>query len=154
MTNSREVHSVLHPDRPCHPCILCHKGNQSRYFHPKTLKDPSILEFLQTYEPDLAIKADSCICRSCKNELIKVKGSDIIPRWRKAIIHKTNENCCIPLCLSVENITKCVTNKLKVLQYFEDTQLHVGAHSTSCESDIQEDVYLCRPHYHAWEVRH
>ena len=56
VTELHTVVSSVHPCKHCQPCIFCKKGNQSKYFHPKTWKDPSLLPCLQEYEPLLKIE--------------------------------------------------------------------------------------------------
>ena len=66
------------------PCLLCKKANQSKYFHPRAWKDDSLLECLKQFEPSFSIQRDSCICRSCNNEVKYITNVQFIPRWRKA----------------------------------------------------------------------
>ena len=89
----REVSSSAHPGRPCQPCILCKKGNLSKYFHPKTIKDKASLEKLRQLEPMLAIEPSSCICRNCRDDLSKLSESSFIPRWRK---NRERSECSVP----------------------------------------------------------
>ena len=45
------------------------QGNNSKYFHPKSWKDSSLLERLRILEPSLEIQLDSCICRLCRDNM-------------------------------------------------------------------------------------
>ena len=81
--SSREVTSSVHQGHLCTPCILCKKGIQSKYFHPKSSKANSLLKKLQEYEPTLGIGPDSCICRVCRNEISDIDNDGFSPRWRK-----------------------------------------------------------------------
>lgn len=54
-TDVRKVTCSVHQGRDCQPCILCKKGNQSKYFHPKSWKDDSLLQSLREYEPCINI---------------------------------------------------------------------------------------------------
>ena len=84
-TQLRQVTSSIHPGQPCQPCILCNQGNHSKYFHPKTWKDDTLVARLKQYvEPDIDIKPDSCICRSCRDDVNKIDNPSFTPRWRKS----------------------------------------------------------------------
>ena len=99
----REVSSSAHPGRPCQPCILCKKGNLSKYFHPKTIKDKASLEKLRQLEPMLAI------CRNCRDDLSKLSESSFIPRWRK---NRERSECSVPECsIFPQKVTKLVTRE-------------------------------------------
>ena len=103
----RPVTSHVHPGQPCRPCILCKIVNQSKYFHPKSWKDPSLLERLQEFEPSLCVELHSCICRPCRNELKDITNHQFVPRWRK---HKgMTQSCFVPECMNdAQKITKRV----------------------------------------------
>ncbi len=60
-TASRDLRLVTSHVQPCQPCILCKKGNQSKYFHPKSWKDASLFERLKQFEPSLGIEPQSCM---------------------------------------------------------------------------------------------
>ena len=103
----REVSSSAHPGRPCQPCIPCKKGNLSKYFHPKTIKDKASLEKLRQLEPMLAIEPSSCICRNCRDDLSKLSESSFIPRWRE---NRERSECSVPECsIFPQKVTKLVT---------------------------------------------
>ena len=106
----RNVTSSAHPGRQCQPCILCKKGNLSKYFHPKTIKNKTNLEHLRQLEPLLVIQPDSCICRCCRDDISKLSEPGFTPRWRK---HSAiNECCCVPNCsTSPQKVTKLVTRE-------------------------------------------
>ena len=72
---SRMGTSAIHPGQPCQECSLCKKRGLSKYTHPKSWKDPSLLQVLQTTEPSLALQPESCICVALE--------SRFSPRWRK-----------------------------------------------------------------------
>ena len=107
---SRQVTSSAHPGRQCQPCILCKKGNLSKYFHPKTIKNKTNLEHLQQLEPLVEIQPDSCICRCCRDDISKLSEPGFTPRWRK---HSAiDECCCVPNCrTSPQKVTKLVTRE-------------------------------------------
>ena len=65
--------SSIHPGQPCCPSVLCcEKAN------PKLQKVGSLLENLKLFEPSLRMEPDSCICRSCRNEIKDVNNQFII----------------------------------------------------------------------------
>ena len=101
----RLVTSHVHPAQPCRPSILCKIVNQSKYFHPKSWKDPSLLERLQEFEPSLCVELHSCICRPCRNELKDITNHQFVPRWRK---HKgMTQSCFVPECMNdAQKVTK------------------------------------------------
>lgn len=109
--NLRLVTSHVHPGQPCQPCILCKKDNQSKYFHPKSWKDASLLDCLKQYEPWI----QSCIRRLCRNELNKVKditNTGFVPRWRKSNKGIT-KSCAIPECANTaQKITKLANRSI------------------------------------------
>ena len=143
--NLRLVTSHVHPGQPCQPCILCKKDNQSKYFHPKSWKDASLLDCLKQYEPSLDIEPQSCICRPCRNELNEVKditNTGFVPRWRKSNKGIT-KSCAIPECANTaQKITK-LANRSTILQLFS-----IENESDTDSSD--EGVPLCTEHYGAW----
>ena len=106
-TWERVVTSSAHKGS-CQPCVLCKKGNQSKYFHPKTWKDPTLLERLQEYEPSLKITVESCLCRPCRNEVSQIGTSNFIPRWRKSVSTEA-KYCCIPGCSNSDVIATIVS---------------------------------------------
>ena len=142
----RLVTSNVHPGRPCQPCVLCNRGNLSKYFHPKSWKDVSLLETLQQHEPSLHIQADSCICRPCQNEVKDIKRDQFIPRWRKS---RMTQICIVPECThSAQKATK-LTSKSAILSFFTTENTEDSDMSQSSDS-TNEGVPLCAEHYGAW----
>ena len=144
-TGNKEVTSQVHPGRPCHPCILCNKGNQSKYFHPKSSKDASLLDRLKQFEPSLGIEPDSCICRPCYNESKDIKAGECVPRWRKLSKGMT-QPCFVPGCMnSAQKVTK-LANQATIQQFFSSTS--ISQSHTMVKDD--DGVPLCTEHYGAW----
>ena len=112
----RQVTSQVHPGRPCQPCVLCSKGNQSKYFHPKSWKDSTLLESLQELEPSLNIEPESCICRPCNNEVKDIGKDNFIPRWRKK--GTKQQSCIVPRCLNAAKTVTKLTNPSALLAFF------------------------------------
>ena len=109
----RQVSRSIHQGQLCQPCILCKQGNQSKYFHPKSWKDKSLLEQLRKYEPSTDIKLDSCICRSCSN----ICDDSFVPRWRK-LRNGEHAKCYVLGCQNaVHKVTKLV-NKASLRNFF------------------------------------
>ena len=106
-STNRQVMSSIHPGRPCHPCSLCGQGNLSKYFHPKSWKNPDLVAKLQETEPEADIQPDSCICRPCRDDVNKIKNPGYIPRWKRS--SKPESKCCYPDC---KNVSKKKTTKL------------------------------------------
>ena len=133
----RIVTSNVHPGQPC---TLCKKGNQSKYFHPKSWKDASLLERLKQLEPSLNIEPHSCICRPCRNEVKNIMNDGFIPRWRKS----NKGMCFVPKCThSAQKVTK-LANELDILAFFSIDDIdkeNIGS---------QPGVPLCTEHYGAW----
>ena len=142
----RLVTSNVHPGRPCQPCVLCNRGNLSKYFHPKSWKDGSLLETLQQHEPSLHIEADSCICRQSLNEVKDIKRDQFMPRWRKS---RMTQICIVPECThSAQKATK-LTSKSAILRFFTTENTEDSDMSQSSDS-TNEGVPLCAEHYGAW----
>ena len=145
VTELRKVTSAVHQGQPCQPCILCKKGNQSKYFHPKSWKDNSLLQSLRVYEPSINIQPESCICRPCRNEINNISEDGFIPRWRKLMNKCTQTKCCVPNCTSnVHKVTKLV-DKVTVSKFF-----NAQNENTEPESATDEGAGLCKEHYGAW----
>ena len=105
----RQVTCSVHPERPCHPCVLCKKGNLSKYFHPKTFKNKTSLELLRQYEPELSIDPTSCICRNCRDDICRLSEPSFVPRWKRS--HTASDKCSIPECSDPSyKVTKLVTS--------------------------------------------
>ena len=138
----RKVTSSVHQGRDCQPCILCKKGNQSKYFHPKSWKDDTLLQSLRDHEPSLNIQPESCICRPCRNDVSRISEDGFIPRWRKQT-NKGSIECCVPNCTNnVYKVTKLV-DKISVYNFFcgQDENVSVQPESGAGE----EGVGLCLP---------
>ena len=56
-----------------------------QYAHPVRWKNPDLLTFLRSIEPDLSIQPDSCIWRNCNDNLRKGQKDpeNFRPRWQK-----------------------------------------------------------------------
>ena len=135
----RQVMSSVHPGRPCHCCSLCGQGNLSKYFHPKSWKDPNLIVQLQETEPAADIQPDSCICRPCRCDISQIRNAGFIPRWRK--INPSKPKCCHPGCSNVSyKITK-LASKARVFQL-----LNVQV-DDSQESLTDDQTALCTEHY-------
>ena len=143
----RPVTSAIHPDRLCQPCILCHKGDLSKYFHPKSWKDPSLLEQLKLYEQSIDIQPESCICRLCRNDVNKLCQEGFVPRWRENTGTGTGtvRVCYIPGCTSTDvKVTKAVSPH-ELLQFFNSSD------TVECNSpEPTGDIPLCSHHYMQW----
>ena len=145
VTEPRQVTSVTHPGRPCESCVLCNKGNQSNYFHPKSWKDPLLLQRLQEFEPSLNIQPESCICPQCRNDVRKL-GNDSIPtRWRKNS-SVTVKNCYIHCCTNVDIKVTKLMERQAIVEFFACNT------SDSCQSSENETegIPLCSHHYMEW----
>lgn len=142
---SRQVMSHVHSGQPCQPCILCKKGNQSKYFHPKSWKDASLLERLQQFEPSLHIQPHSCICRPCRNEVNDIKEG-FVPRWRKSSKGVT-QPCFAPECThSAQKVTK-LANRSTLSDFFSIQNENIPSQSSQV---TDEGVPLCTEHYGEW----
>ena len=126
-------------------CILCQKGNQSKYFHPKSWKDPSKLQHLQELEPSFNVQPDSCICRQCIHDAGRLyEGQNITPRWRKATAVR-KKHCFVSGCTHSNIKVADITERESILEYFkhdENTQV-----LTQSESGTMS---LCSIHYGEW----
>ena len=134
---SRQATSSVHPGRSCCPCALCNKGNLSKYSHPKTWKNPLVLQQLQEFEPSLNLHDESCICQPCRRDVLNLNSGDgsFTPRWRKS---KEVKKCFVNGCPNCTDI-----KMTKVLaQFFECTYL-------SAESECA-NIPLCNSHYNKW----
>lgn len=108
ITLKRQVTCSVHPETPCHPCILCKKGNYSKYFHPKTLKNKTSLDLLHQSEPQLSIEPTSCIYRNCRDDICRLSEPSFVPRWKK--LHNDNK-CFLPECNNpAHKVTKLATS--------------------------------------------
>lgn len=114
-TQVRTVTSSIHQGRPCQPCILCKASNFSKYFHPKSWKDKSLLENLRKYEPFVDIQLDSCICRLCRDDVSRICNETFVPRWKRCT---NNSKCYIHGCKNaVHRVTKVAT-RTEVCDFF------------------------------------
>ena len=142
-TQLRQVTCSIHPGRPCQPCSLCKQGNQSKYFHPKSWKDKTLLEHLRKYEPSFDIQPDSCICRLCRDDVSKINYDGFIPRWKKMKRHE-HAKCYIFGCKnSVYKVMKLV-NKAGVCDFFG-----VQIKNTEPTCSDEDGTALCMEHYGA-----
>ena len=135
----RQVCSAVHKGRPCQPCILCKQGNQSKYFHPKSWKDASLLEHLRRSEPSLD---NSCICRPCRDDLSKLGNKGHIPRWRN-IKKSSKEMCYVPACSNPSFKVTKVASKATLEQLFE-----ISSTDNEPPASNEERGYpMCKEHY-------
>ena len=137
----RQVTSAVHPGLPCQACALCKKGNHSKYFHPKSWKEPILLQQLQQFEPSLGICPDSCICRLCRQDVNKLadRVHGFVPRWRKG--EQTVKRCFIDGCTGIDIKVTKVTDLAVMIKFF------------SCDSEREstsDEVPLCSRHYMEW----
>ena len=141
----REVTSSVHQGQLCNPCILCKKENQSKYFHPKSWKDHSLLKRLQEYEPTLDIRPESCICRPCRNEVSDIGSDGFTPRWRK---NNIMVKCFVSGCTGTDiKITK-ITDRETLQAFFCGSE---NALSMQPSTELKlEGTPLCTYHYGAW----
>ena len=136
----RQVCSAMHKGRPCQPCILCKQGNQSKYFHPKSWKDPSLFERLRQSEPSLDILPESCICRPCRDDLSKLGNKGHVPRWRKK---SSKEICCVPGCTNPSFRVTQVAGKATLEQLFG-----ISSDNEPLSASNEERGYpMCKEHY-------
>ena len=104
----RTVTSSIHHGRPCQPCILCKASNLSKYFHPKSWKDKSLLDNLRKCEPSVNVQLDSCICRPCRDDISRLHDDKFVPRWKR--LNNEGIECYIQECKnSVYRVTNVVT---------------------------------------------
>ena len=104
----RPASSSVHQGQPCQPCLLCKRANLSKYFHPKSWKDESLIYRLQQFEPTLDIQPNSCICRGCRNDINSIGKDSFVPRWRKdRNLEGTANECYVSDCM--ENACKVTT---------------------------------------------
>ena len=79
--------------------------NLSKHSHPKSWKNPSLLQQLQTIEPSLNMQLDSCICLPSKKNVSNIHDSSFSPRWKK--ITDIVRQCYIPNCLNNDTKMYC-----------------------------------------------
>ena len=94
----------------------------SKYFHPKSWKDESLLRSLQEYEPSLDVKPESCICRNCRTDVSSIGKPGFVPRWRKSTPVEITRQCYVSEC--TESVSKVTTlaDKSSICHMF-DTEL-------------------------------
>ena len=139
----RQVTCSIHPGRPCQACILCKQGNLSKYFHPKTWKDKTLVEHLREYEPSVDIQPDSCICRPCRDDVSKIHTANFTPRWRKLKVHEKPE-CYIPGCSNIASKVTKLTTKASMCDL-----LGVQMENPDHACNDNEETALCMEHYGA-----
>lgn len=146
-SEQHQVTSSVHPNRACKPCALCKKANQSKYFHLQSMKDNSLLQTLQRYEPSLDIQPDSCICRPCRNELLKdFTEVGFVPRWRK-VDKSPTLTCFVPGCInSATRMTK-LASKETLSKFFSSCE---NLDPLASPADTEEGIPLCTEHYGEW----
>lgn len=141
-SSSRQVYSDIHKDRPCTSCSLC-KEKAIKYTHPVKWKDERVLKFLQSIEPDLNIRPDSCICRNCRDSLSNGEKNPSIykPRWSRVV--PTIKPCDVSLCTEAS----CRCTKL--------ASKHEIAELLQCSLDNLEntETNLCDSHYRTLHKR-
>jgi len=144
----RHVYSAVHKDRPCQPYILCKQGNQSKYFHPKSWKDASLMQRLRSSEPSLNILPESCICRLCRDDLSKLGNEGHIPRWRNIEVKRGTGNkiCYVPACSNSSFKVTQVANKTTLEQLFDISSENIPPVPASNE---EKGYPLCKEHYGA-----
>ena len=105
------------------------------------MKDPSLLERLQEFEPSLCVEPHSCICRPCRNELKDITNHQFVPRWRK---HKgMTQSCFVPECMNdAQKVTK-LADRSTLLNFF-------SIENDSGTQSSDKGVPLCTEHYGAW----
>ena len=64
----------------------------------------------QYVEPDIDIKPDSCICRSCRDDVNKIDNPSFTPRWRKSKT-ASKAHCRIPGCSNAADRVTKITNR-------------------------------------------
>ncbi|XP_064384664.1 uncharacterized protein LOC135333611 [Halichondria panicea] len=138
----RPAISSVHQGQPCQPCILCKRGNMSKYFHPKSWKDGSLLKKLQEFEPALGINPDSCICRNCRQDVSSIGESSFVPRWRK--INDENEKeqqCYVSECNECECKSTTLADRATICSLFD---MNIERIETPRGTD---GIPLCTYHY-------
>ena len=137
----RHVTSIVHPDRTCQQCTLCKKRDLSKYSHPKSWKNPCLLQQLQAAEPSLNIQPESCICLLCRKDVSSMSDGSFSPRCRKSTY--TVKLCYIPDCQnSCIKLTKSV-NVQELARFF-------SMENDDANDDSTEDIPLCSHHYMQW----
>ncbi len=141
---SRHVTSAVHPGRSCEECVLCKKKDLSKFSHPKSWKDPSLLQQLQAAEPSLNVQPESCICLLCRRDVSNVNDVSFSPRWRKNTgIMKLI--CYIPNCTNTDIKTKLIDVQ-QLTPFFP-----VGHNdATFSNEDGTNNVPICSYHYMQW----
>ena len=135
----RQVTSAVHSGRPCNPCLLCKQGNLSKYVHPKSWKNAQLLDRLRSYEPNLDIQLDSCICRLCRDDISKISDENFLPRWKKSSQRK---HCLVPTC---DRMSSKVTHLVDQSTLCEIMHIS-GSDLELCEA---QGFPLCSEHYGA-----
>ena len=119
----------------------------SKYFNPKSWKDNSLLKCLQEYEPTLDINPESCICRSCRNDVNNIGDDKFVPRWRKHTI-TTEKNCYVPGCNSTASKVTKMTDRATVHTFY--CSENESSENENTEDLSSEGTPLCTYHYGAW----
>ena len=65
------VLSMVHPGQPCLHCTLC-KEKYPVYTHPIKWKNEHLYTLLRELEPNISIQPESCVCRNCRDDLLRM----------------------------------------------------------------------------------
>lgn len=143
----RQTTSSIHQGQPCQPCILCKKGNLSKYFQPKSWKDHSLLKRLQECEPTL-IGPESCICRPCRNEIgnINIGDDNFTPRWRKSTIRV--QQCYVIGCTNTTIKMTKIVDRGTIQAFFSGENENIEPMQVPTALEV-EGTPLCTYHYGA-----
>ena len=111
-------------------CELCEASKpQTQLSTPETWKHISARQLALT---QLNLTHQSCVCRSCRNDITKmIKNSNHTPRWAKI------EYCCIPLCSDTAFVKGKISTPEQTAQFLE--------------IEVEQVPYptpLCKKHYH------
>ena len=138
--------SGIHPDYECTTCSICSKDKPDEYFiHLQTSEQNQQHDFVQLVQSKYPrIGTKYCICKSCKNKLIRQDkySEDTTPKKRKThtcLMYRVSGLSCtndgIICSFSTDNIMKC---------YDIDE-----SNRTLIDTP---DVTLCKSHYtHVWK---
>jgi len=137
----------MHSVQTRQPCILCKQGNQSKYFHPKSWKDASLMQCLRPSEPSLNILPESCI-RLSRDDLSKLGNEGHIPRRRNIEMKRGTGNKIwyVPACSNPSFKVTQVANKTSLEQLFDISSENIPPVPASNE---EKGYPLCKEHYGA-----
>ena len=80
-------------------------SHASKYSHPKSWKNPSLQQQLETIEPSLNMQTDRCSCLLCKKDVSNIHDSSFSHRWKK--ITDIVRQCYVPNCLNNDTKMYC-----------------------------------------------